>query len=62
VGGQVGENVLISDGLKPGERIVLEGIQKVRDGATVQPMTAEQMAAASQTSKEQMETEHGKKE
>lgn len=62
VGGQVGENVLISDGLKPGERIVLEGIQKVRDGATVQPMTAEQMATASQTSKEQMETEHGKKE
>ena len=30
----------IEDGLKPGERIVVEGLQKIRDGATVQPSTA----------------------
>jgi membrane fusion protein (multidrug efflux system) len=28
---------VISDGVKPGERVVAEGLQKVRDGAKVQP-------------------------
>jgi membrane fusion protein, multidrug efflux system len=46
VGQQIGENVLIREGLKPGERIVVEGLQKVREGSTVQPMTAAQMAQA----------------
>ena len=32
----VGTDWLIEDGLKQGERVVLEGIQKVRAGATVQ--------------------------
>jgi membrane fusion protein (multidrug efflux system) len=44
VGGQVGENLLIQEGLKPGERIVVEGLQKVREGAQVQPKTAAQLA------------------
>jgi membrane fusion protein (multidrug efflux system) len=46
VGQQIGENLLIREGLKPGERIVVEGLQKVREGAAVQPMTAAQMAQA----------------
>jgi len=46
VGQQIGENLLIREGLKPGERIVVEGLQKVREGAAVQPMTATQMAQA----------------
>jgi membrane fusion protein, multidrug efflux system len=46
VGGQLGENLLIQEGLKPGDRIVVEGLQKVREGAPVQPMTAAQMAQA----------------
>jgi NADPH:quinone reductase-like Zn-dependent oxidoreductase len=33
-------------GLKAGERIVTEGLQKVREGAPVQPKTAAQMAEA----------------
>jgi membrane fusion protein, multidrug efflux system len=37
---------LIRDGLQAGERIVVEGLQKVRAGAPVQPMTAAQMAEA----------------
>ncbi len=45
VGGQVGENIVVLDGLKPGERIVVEGLQKVREGAVVKPMTAEEAAA-----------------
>jgi membrane fusion protein (multidrug efflux system) len=45
LGEQVGGNFLVSDGLKAGERIVLEGILKVREGAPVTAMTAAQMAA-----------------
>src|SRR5688572_7194098 len=46
VGETIGGNVLISEGLKPGERIVVEGLQKVREGAPVQPMSAEDLAEA----------------
>ena len=46
VGYQFGESLMILEGLKPGERIVIEGLQKVREGAEVQPMTAMQMAQA----------------
>jgi membrane fusion protein (multidrug efflux system) len=45
VGEQIDSDVLILDGLKAGERIVVEGIQKTREGAPVTPMTAAQMAA-----------------
>jgi len=48
VGGQVGESLLILEGLKTGERIVVEGLQKVREGAPVQPKTAAEMAQAAQ--------------
>jgi membrane fusion protein, multidrug efflux system len=30
---------VISDGLKPGERVITEGIQKVGPGAPVKPVT-----------------------
>lgn len=40
VGEQVGDGLLILDGLKAGERIVLEGLQKVREGGLVTPLTA----------------------
>jgi membrane fusion protein (multidrug efflux system) len=46
VGGQLGEDLLITEGLKPGERIVVEGLQKVREGAPVQPKTAAEIAEA----------------
>src|ERR1700736_5592408 len=46
VGPRFGSDWLIEDGLKPGERIVVEGLQKIRDGATVQPSTAPPTAAA----------------
>jgi membrane fusion protein (multidrug efflux system) len=45
-GETLGENVLILEGVKSGERIVTEGLQKVREGSVVQPMTATQMAQA----------------
>lgn len=46
VGETLGESVLITEGLKAGERIVVEGLQKVREGVPVQPLTAAQMAEA----------------
>jgi membrane fusion protein (multidrug efflux system) len=37
VGPKVESFWLITDGLKPGEKVIYEGLQKVRDGATVKP-------------------------
>jgi len=37
VGDRVGSQWIIVDGLKPGERVVAEGVQKVRPGAQVNP-------------------------
>ena len=37
VGPKIGAFWLITDGLKPGERVVYEGLQKIKDGATVNP-------------------------
>jgi RND family efflux transporter MFP subunit len=52
VGDQIGSDALILDGLKAGERIVVEGLQKVREGAPVRPMTAEEMAMAEMANKQ----------
>jgi membrane fusion protein (multidrug efflux system) len=69
VGETIGENLVIAEGLKAGERIVIEGLQKVREGAPVQPQTAAQMAetAAAQAAQQaeakaakEGETKHGK--
>ena len=51
VGDTVGGTVLIQEGLKAGDRIVVEGLQKVREGAVVQPMTVGQIQAAAQSAK-----------
>jgi len=42
-GDRVGHQWVIAEGLKPGERVVAEGIQKVRPGmqVTPKPFTAE---------------------
>ncbi len=45
-GARIGDLWVIDEGLKPGERIVVEGLQKVRDGATVNPKPAEPAASA----------------
>jgi RND family efflux transporter MFP subunit len=37
VGDRVGSDWVISDGLKPGDRVIAEGIQKARPGALVNP-------------------------
>ena len=40
VGDRVGKNWIITEGLKPGERVVVEGLLKVRDGVAVRPIPA----------------------
>ena len=50
VGQRVGSDWVIEEGLKPGEHIVVEGLQKVREGAPVQPLPAP--PASEQTAKE----------
>jgi membrane fusion protein (multidrug efflux system) len=59
VGEKIGENVLINEGLKAGERIVVEGLQKVREGASVQPVTAAERAQAAAPEGKQAAGKHG---
>ena len=40
-GSKVGSFWLISEGLKPGEKVVFEGLQKVKDGAAVNPVVVD---------------------
>jgi membrane fusion protein (multidrug efflux system) len=49
VGELSNSNIVILDGLKIGERIVVEGLQKVREKMLVNPMNATQMAAMKST-------------
>jgi len=39
VGAIVGDNYPVLDGLKPGDRVVTSGVQKLADGAPIQPTT-----------------------
>jgi RND family efflux transporter MFP subunit len=50
VGQRIGSDWVIEEGLKPGERIVVEGLQKVREGAPIQPLPAP--PASQQTARE----------
>ena len=60
VGETFGESVLIVEGLKAGERIITEGLQKVREGTPVQPKTAAQMAEAAAEAAKHTEASHAK--
>jgi membrane fusion protein (multidrug efflux system) len=42
----VGSAWLVTDGIRPGERVIVEGIQKVRPGSVVRPVPASQGAPA----------------
>ncbi len=46
VGPQIGSRWVIADGLKPGERVVAEGGQKVRTGMHVNPKPFETEAVS----------------
>jgi len=40
-----GKSYLVTDGLKPGDMIVIEGVQILRDGQSIQPISPEQQKA-----------------
>lgn len=42
-----GSDYVVESGLAPGDRVVVEGLQKIRDGMLVKPVTAPKPAAAS---------------
>jgi membrane fusion protein, multidrug efflux system len=46
VGDRVGPNWVITEGLKPGEKVIAQGYQKVRDGMQVNPKPFVESAAA----------------
>jgi membrane fusion protein (multidrug efflux system) len=48
LGDRVGQDYIITEGVKAGERILIEGLQKARPGATVNP--AEQPASSESAS------------
>jgi membrane fusion protein (multidrug efflux system) len=37
VGSRVGPDWIITDGLKPGDKVIVQGFMKVRDGTPVSP-------------------------
>src|SRR6266849_1304253 len=45
MGERVGKLWIVTEGLKAGERVVVEGLMKVRDGALVKPVSAESTKA-----------------
>ena len=45
VGERVGKLWIVTDGLKAGETVIVEGLMKVRDGATVKPVSVESTKA-----------------
>lgn len=48
LGDTAGDLVIIREGLKPGERVIVDGIQKARPGSKVNPTAAGDAGAASQ--------------
>ena len=46
VGQAIGTDWLVTDGLKSGERVVVEGLQKIHPGDTVTPQDAAEPAKA----------------
>ena len=40
-----GKNYLVTNGLKSGDKIVIEGVQNLHDGQAIEPITPEQQKA-----------------
>ncbi|MCE9520016.1 MAG: efflux RND transporter periplasmic adaptor subunit [Verrucomicrobia bacterium] len=47
---RIGSDVIVNGGLQPGERVVVEGVQKLREGAPVKPMTNAQASKPEEAS------------
>lgn len=51
-----GENFVVTGGLKAGDRLVVEGVNQLKDGMEIKPITVAQSEAQRQKSKEHMAT------
>ena len=49
-GNRVGDGWIVTQGLKPGDKVIVEGVQKVRPGAPVQPTAYKARGPVSKTS------------
>jgi membrane fusion protein (multidrug efflux system) len=58
---RIGAEAIVLKGLETGERIVVEGLQKLREGAPVQPKTAAEITAAAAAAVRPEETSHAPK-
>ena len=45
LGKQIGTNIIVKDGLKAGERVVVQGVQNLRQGAVITTAPPEQPGA-----------------
>lgn len=54
--------ILILEGLQAGERLIVEGLQKVREGAPVNALTAQELAAAAAQAQAQAHGQPARKE
>ena len=52
-----GKNYIVTSGLKPGDKIVVEGVQTLKDGQTITPITPEQKEAKYQQHLKDQNTE-----
>jgi membrane fusion protein (multidrug efflux system) len=59
---RVGPEVIVLRGLEAGERIVVEGLQKLREGAPVQPKTAAEITATAAQAAQSAEASHAPKD
>ena len=59
---RVGPEVIVLKGLEAGERIVVEGLQKLREGAPVQPKTAAEITATAAQAAQSAEASHAPKD
>jgi membrane fusion protein (multidrug efflux system) len=49
LGEPIGPNIIVKDGLKPGEKIAVEGVQNLREGSVIKTETAPPATAAAGT-------------
>jgi membrane fusion protein, multidrug efflux system len=46
-GDRVGDGWIVTQGLKPGDQVIVEGVQKIRPGSPVQPIPYKPVTAQS---------------
>ena len=51
-----GTNFVVTSGLKAGDRLVVEGVNKLKNGMEIKPITVAESEAQRQKSKEHMAT------